>query len=100
MTDLNEEDAFNEVLLSRHLLESKLGVRIRYFAYPYGDLNQKIIQMVKKAGYEGAVAVNDGDCDVESDMFTLKRKMIHLHPFCFFAVHIEGIFENTRFSII
>jgi peptidoglycan/xylan/chitin deacetylase (PgdA/CDA1 family) len=49
-----------EVAGAKQALEAKLGVPIRYFAYPYGDYNARVIDAVIAAGYEGALAAWGG----------------------------------------
>lgn len=97
LTKLSDDEARQEILVSKVMLEDKLGTKIRYFAYPYGDFNEQIVQIVKDAGYEAAVAVIDGPCNPNTDSFLLNRKIIFNRPFYFFAVKIEGLFENCFF---
>jgi peptidoglycan/xylan/chitin deacetylase (PgdA/CDA1 family) len=44
---------------SREILEQKLGVTIRDFAYPYGDITPESRAAVARAGYERAFTVSD-----------------------------------------
>jgi peptidoglycan/xylan/chitin deacetylase (PgdA/CDA1 family) len=46
-----------EVISSRERLESKLGIAVRGFAYPYGSCNDRARLEVRGAGYEYACAV-------------------------------------------
>ncbi|HWB59713.1 MAG TPA: polysaccharide deacetylase family protein [Chthoniobacteraceae bacterium] len=43
-----------EVIGSKEFLENKLGIKARVFAYPYGRYNEKVLELVKEAGYEAA----------------------------------------------
>jgi peptidoglycan/xylan/chitin deacetylase (PgdA/CDA1 family) len=54
LTLLSEADAQHEISASRHALEQALGERCRTFAYPYGEWNQRVRDMVQQAGYEVA----------------------------------------------
>jgi peptidoglycan/xylan/chitin deacetylase (PgdA/CDA1 family) len=49
-----------EVAGAKQALEARLGVPIRYFAYPYGDYNARVIDAVIAAGYDGALAAWGG----------------------------------------
>jgi len=47
----------DEVARSRELLEEKLGITVRDFAYPYGETTPDARQAVEAAGYERAYTV-------------------------------------------
>lgn len=57
--DLNQQgvDLENEVNGSKRLLEEKLGVRIKSFAYPYGLAKPSVITYTEDAGYTSAVGL-------------------------------------------
>lgn len=64
LSSLDEELAYNEILLSKQELEDQLQQPIRHFAYPYGGLSDATIreyQLAKKAGYETAVLNHPGN---------------------------------------
>ena len=44
----------DEIIRSKKILEDKLGIKINSFAYPYGKLDESLINMVKEAGYTNA----------------------------------------------
>lgn len=44
----------NEIVASKRILEEGLGITVNEFAYPFGQYNQEIIELVKKAGYRSA----------------------------------------------
>jgi peptidoglycan/xylan/chitin deacetylase (PgdA/CDA1 family) len=46
-----------EIIGSRKIIEQKLGINCATFAYPLGRQNQKVIGVVKDAGYEAAFSV-------------------------------------------
>ena len=43
---------------SKAALESKLGIQVNHFAYPYGAYNDAVIEAVKRAGYRSATTIN------------------------------------------
>ncbi len=60
--DLRKQDdaaLLKEVSYSKKLIEDKLGVRINWFAYPYGYFDQRVIEAVKEAGYTRAFTTCD-----------------------------------------
>ena len=43
---------------SKAALESKLGITVNHFAYPYGAYNDAVVEAVKRAGYRSAATLN------------------------------------------
>jgi peptidoglycan/xylan/chitin deacetylase (PgdA/CDA1 family) len=46
-----------EIIESKGVLEKQLGIKCNAFAYPFGKYNEKSVELVKEAGYEGAFTV-------------------------------------------
>jgi peptidoglycan/xylan/chitin deacetylase (PgdA/CDA1 family) len=68
---LSDADLEREVRDSRTRLEDELGRPCRFFAYPYGDHEDRVRAAVRRAGYEAAFALAAGaDRD---DCFALPR---------------------------
>lgn len=63
---------WREIYWSKKTLERKLGKEVEYFYYPAGAYNNLIINMLKKAGYKGAITQEFGLNDKEIDPFKLK----------------------------
>ena len=47
-----------EILHSKRDLERKLAKKAKFFAYPYGALENRVIRLVREQGFEGAVNVS------------------------------------------
>jgi hypothetical protein len=58
---------------SKKFLEDRLGVPINHFAYPYGDLSQPVVDIVKGAGYLTACSVRAGFNNKNTSPFIIKR---------------------------
>ena len=72
LTQIPIEGAWQEIKRSKEDLEKQLGEEISTFCYPYGDYSQGIIELVKKAGYHGAVVTPpSGRC--EDSIYTIRR---------------------------
>jgi len=54
LRELSTGELWREVSASREEIESELGRRCRYFAYPYGQFDARVRDMVERAGYEAA----------------------------------------------
>lgn len=50
LTKIREDQAYREILDSKLFLERIINKDIKSFSYPYGDYNNKIRNLVKKAG--------------------------------------------------
>lgn len=62
-----------EVARSKNILDKNLGLNIRYFAYPKGFYDSRIRAAVKKAGYVGALSMDDGFIGPSTDTFAVPR---------------------------
>lgn len=62
-----------EVARSKGILEKKLGLDIRFFAYPKGFHDGRIRGAVKAAGYLGAFSMDDGFISQSTEMYAVPR---------------------------
>lgn len=69
---LDEVSLENTLALSKSLLEELLGTPIHSFAYPYGDSNQFVQNIVKKF-YDYGFALTEGGTHLEVDAFRIRR---------------------------
>ncbi len=60
LTTVPDEQLWREVHDSRDALAAITGANINFFAYPYGNWDERVIAAVKAAGYCGAVHAWDG----------------------------------------
>jgi len=65
--------ALKEIADSKAILEKRLGKPVTSFNYPFGEYNAAIIDMVKRAGFEGAVTLAAGYKQRADELFTLHR---------------------------
>lgn len=63
----------NELESSKELLEKELGYPVNFFAYPYGDLNDKVAQAVKATGYVMAFTTERGWANNNVDAWHVHR---------------------------
>lgn len=62
-----------EIAMAKSVLEAKIGFTVRYFAYPKGFHSEVIRAAVKRAGYRGALSMDDGFIGPETDLYALPR---------------------------
>lgn len=65
-----------EVRTPRELLEHRLRVHVRHYAFPYGDANETVLEALARQQYQLAVTVNPGGNPFYAQPFMLHRTMI------------------------
>jgi len=73
----SEETAISEISDSKKKLEKKINTKVNLFAYPYGKLNKRVKEIVKKSGFIGACSTKNGHVTHQSDLLSLERINIH-----------------------
>ena len=73
LTKKDPSTVLSELNLSKELLEKELRQPVNYFAYPFGDLNAKVVQAVKDTGYLMALTTEKGWADGKADAWHLHR---------------------------
>jgi len=94
LTSVNKRESFKEYFdaIERELSESariikaKVGKDIKYLAYPDGETNHLVIDLVKKDGYKAAFTVKRGGNPFYAHNYRLNRSMIY------------GDFDLTQFE--
>jgi peptidoglycan/xylan/chitin deacetylase (PgdA/CDA1 family) len=71
LTRLSDDELAAELRESRATIEAELGRPCRFFAYPYGEEDERVRQAARAAGYEAAFAVVSDERDV--DPFAVPR---------------------------
>jgi len=65
-----------EIFLSKEILESEIGRKVKFFAYPYGAYSSAIKDLAIRAGYEGIVNANSMNNTFTADSLSLNRQII------------------------
>jgi len=65
-----------EIFLSKEILESKIGRKVKFFAYPYGAYGSTIKDLAVQASYEGIFNANSMNNTLTADPFSLNRQII------------------------
>ena len=69
---LKDEIAIPDALFAKHNINIK-----RFFCYPDGQLNKRIISLLTKSGYIGATSLISGFNSINTNPFALKRFNLH-----------------------
>ncbi len=83
LTKISEKAMEYEINQSKIILERKLNVKIKTFAYPYGDYNSKVINTLRKIQYLGGRTI------VTSLQYAKWQKLEDLYTFRGFQVQNE-----------
>ncbi|HEX8840569.1 MAG TPA: polysaccharide deacetylase family protein, partial [Sphingomicrobium sp.] len=77
LVTLNDEERRGELEGSMADLAA-LGLRRpRFFAYPFGDVDERSRESVREAAFTAAFGIRDGCVDRRSDRFNLPRVIVH-----------------------
>jgi peptidoglycan/xylan/chitin deacetylase (PgdA/CDA1 family) len=99
MVDLSYANAKEGLVLSKLMLEGKLGRSVAFFAYPFGAADDSLKLLVKECGYKAAVgtAYRLGEFK-NNDVFVLKRVFmgkISMNPLIF-KFMLSGYYVPVR----
>lgn len=100
LSQLSEEDAWNEISESRRRLEQVVEKPVWAFAYPFGDsacVGQREQEMAKRAGFKSAFLNIGGGFGAEMPMFALPR--VHVTSemnIAEFEAHVSGLYRSLR----
>jgi peptidoglycan/xylan/chitin deacetylase (PgdA/CDA1 family) len=67
----SEKELWDEIAGAKERLEARLGKPVNVYAYPFGQYNEHIVELVKKAGYTCARGTFAGVVHGREDLFTL-----------------------------
>ncbi|MBI3627198.1 MAG: polysaccharide deacetylase family protein [Candidatus Sungbacteria bacterium] len=76
LTRLSAENQKEEVIKSKRLLEAMLEIPVHFFAYPKGNFSTGTRNIIKDAGYRGAVTVIQTTIKPGNDPYLLPRIQI------------------------
>jgi peptidoglycan/xylan/chitin deacetylase (PgdA/CDA1 family) len=76
LAEVNPEKAREEITRSRTELADVLGHDVRHFCYPYGSVNQQVVEIARNAGYRSAVTCVRALAAPGADLLALPRKAI------------------------
>lgn len=65
--------AYHELLDSKKLIEKNLEKKVKFFCWPYGELNDYAMHLAIKCGYESTVTVKGGAVGLKSNPLYLNR---------------------------
>jgi peptidoglycan/xylan/chitin deacetylase (PgdA/CDA1 family) len=82
-----------ELVVSKNIIDKKLGQDTRVFAFPYGRHNADVLRVTKEAGYEIAASVKRGGNPFFSEPLALKRDQILNRDMKTFETRLNTFYE-------
>lgn len=76
LTTLNAAELEAEISEGKRRLEQRLGVRLRYFAYPYGRHSADVERVAARAGFQAAFTTSGGPLTPGDDPYRLGRIVV------------------------
>ena len=73
LNQLTPNEIHSELIESKNTISKIINKEVTSFAYPYGEFNEKTIDMIKKAGYKIACSTRSGKNNMTNDIFKLRR---------------------------
>ena len=98
LTSCQPAKAKNELEESKSVLEEILNHPIHSFAYPYGSVNAKVVELVKSAGYRIAFGLNPRQEMARSSIYCFPRMAIYRHDTDSSFQAKLGLFGKYRFG--
>lgn len=95
LTHESPDTALQEIKRSKRVLEGLTARPVVHFAYPNGDHNDRVVQLVKEAGYATAVTTLPGWNLPGEDAYRLKRVDVHEAA----CVDHRGRFSEAMFAL-
>jgi peptidoglycan/xylan/chitin deacetylase (PgdA/CDA1 family) len=85
LTTIDQKESFKEYFEAiekelsacEAMIKKKLNKEVKYLAYPYGDTNPLVIELLKKHGYRGAFTIKRGGNPFFIHNYRLNRSMIY-----------------------
>jgi peptidoglycan/xylan/chitin deacetylase (PgdA/CDA1 family) len=79
-TYISKEQMQKEIIQAKEDLQNKLGITSTTFTYPFGDINDTAIALLKENGYKGAFSTIQGQNQCDTDIMRLSRTRIGNQP--------------------
>ncbi|MFQ5822761.1 MAG: polysaccharide deacetylase family protein [bacterium] len=88
---LSDSEIWHEVNNSKGLIENQIQRNINIISYPFGKYNQRILEFVKEAGYEGGCTLGQNYPENQEFPYALFRRGVYsLEPFSLFKAKLEN----------
>jgi len=77
LTEIESEKARWEIMESKKIIEDRIGISIKYFAYPFGLFSDSVVDHVRQAGFSLACSTCSGFNQQGCDPLLLRRTEVY-----------------------
>ncbi len=97
LSTLSKKDMTAEIKDSKSFLEERLQLPVDFFCYPYGDYDKGVMDMLREAGYKGALTTRRGLVHRNDNPFEIRRSLIRntTHPLLF-MLRLHTNYEDRK----
>ena len=97
LRNMSLDQARDELISSKAVLEDRMKHPVRYIAYPGGFANKDVDKISEESGYRMAFTVQAGNVEPGQDLFNLPRQAVFFNdtPFENFWVRLHYPWENA-----
>lgn len=97
LTQCNDAQLHEEIHGSKATLENHLDGPVTQFCYPYGDADDRVVGVVREAGFAAATTTRRGRATASMDLWQLPRVQIARHHVLpQFAMRVMTGYEDRR----
>ena len=97
LTRCSDAQLRDEIAGSKADLEAVLGAPVTQFCYPYGDMDDRVAEAARVAGYDAATTTQRGRASAGMDVWRLPRVQVARHHVLpQFAMRAFTDYENKR----
>lgn len=94
LTALTETELNREFVESKDLISKQIDKEVKTFSYPYGKINQEVVQAAKRSGYIGGCSSFPGFNKDSTDRYILRRTEIDGYDAsCDFKNKLKGCYD-------
>jgi peptidoglycan/xylan/chitin deacetylase (PgdA/CDA1 family) len=79
LSQCTDAQQLDEIQGCKAELEDRLGAPVTQFCYPYGDYDERSVDVTRKAGYAAATTTHRGRASAGSDLWRLPRIQVARH---------------------
>lgn len=77
LTKIGDEKLVRELRESQRIIKAKIGRSPQFLAYPYGNFNDKVVDVMKELGYKAGFTVIRGSNAFFYNNYSLSRSMVY-----------------------
>ncbi len=97
LSQCTEQQLHSEIRGCKNELEDCIGSEVTQFCYPYGDENDRVVEMTRAAGFRTATTTHRGRAVVGDNLWRLPRIQIARHHVLpQFAMKVFSGYEDRR----